>query len=258
VFHVARFALHAQHKSADQYCVRQIPEQTEPGPKRPDAPPAAGRDATLAAAIAHEVNNLLTPIVGVGELLSAHPEDAQLRVELLERAVDRCQRALAICALLMNASRGQADAAACDLHQAFLAARTSVEGREEADGVRIVGEFDGQARVQVPAAAVEHLLLNLLLNAAAASQHGSTVEVRSTYTPRSTWHAAIWRLEIRDRGVGLDRPDVEAINAGGTPHRSSGIGLRVCRLLCEQWGGGLRAEPRVGGGTVFTISLPAV
>jgi len=229
VFHVARFALHAQHKSADQYCVRQIPEQTEPGPKRPDAPPAAGQDATLAAAIAHEVNNLLTPIVGVGELLSAHPEDAQLRVELLERAVDRCQRALAICALLMDASRGQADAAACDLHQAFLAARTSVEGREEADGVRIVGEFDGR----------------------------STVEVRSTYTPRSTWHAAIWRLEIRDRGVGLDRPDVEAINAGGTPHRSSGIGLRVCRLLCEQWGGGLRAEPRVGGGTVFTISLPA-
>eukprot|EP01025_Chloroclados_australasicus_P018350 TRINITY_DN19573_c0_g1_i1.p2 TRINITY_DN19573_c0_g1~~TRINITY_DN19573_c0_g1_i1.p2 ORF type:complete len:112 (-),score=21.05 TRINITY_DN19573_c0_g1_i1:26-361(-) len=59
----------------------------------------------IAAAIAHEVNNLLTPVVGLADLLEHTAGDEEVRDQLIERAVDRCQRAVAICSLLVDLTK---------------------------------------------------------------------------------------------------------------------------------------------------------
>lgn len=53
----------------------------------------------------HEVNNLLTPVVGLADLLEHTGCDDELRDQLVKQAVDRCQRAVAICDLLVNLAK---------------------------------------------------------------------------------------------------------------------------------------------------------
>jgi PAS domain S-box-containing protein len=53
----------------------------------------------------------------------------------------------------------------------------------------------------------------------------------------------IWKLFYRARPEG--------------PVKGEGIGLTVCKRIAERNGGGIKAEAAEGGGTVFTVELPA-
>ena len=70
-------------------------------------------------------------------------------------------------------------------------------------------------------------------------------------------------ISIADRGPGIPADDLERIFdkfyrvQSGRYHASgSGLGLAVCKGLVEAHDGHIWAEPRSGGGVVFTITLP--
>lgn len=60
---------------------------------------------TLAAMIAHEVNNLMTPIVAYAQLALASPHDHDLRVKALRRAEDHARRASQISEAILRFAR---------------------------------------------------------------------------------------------------------------------------------------------------------
>lgn len=220
-------------------------------------PPSTPGDS-IAAAIAHEVNNLLTPVIGLADLLEHTGGDAEIRDQLIERAVERCQRAVAICGLLIDLAKDGPDGApTVPLASALSAALEAASTRANRADVRMECGFDEPGEVSVPGAAVEHIVLNLLLNAITASPPGGTVTVSASYAPGSAWRSAVWRLRVVDRGPGLEGRSVAAINQGGLPAGSTGIGLAVVRMLCRRWGGRLEAESEPGVGTTFHVELPA-
>lgn len=69
-------------------------------------------------------------------------------------------------------------------------------------------------------------------------------------------------LCIRDTGIGIAPEDLPRIfersytgYQGRADHRASGIGLYLCKLICDRLGHTIRAESRVGEGTVIRIGL---
>lgn len=213
---------------------------------------------SIAAAIAHEVNNLLTPVIGLADLLEHTQGDATVRDQLIERAVERCQRAVAICALLLDLSKqGDEESPTCALTDALRAAKDTAATRAAEAGVRLECGLDEPGRLAMPATVAEHVLLNLVLNAISASPEGSSITIAAKYTPASMWRKAVWSIAITDRGRGLDARSVAAVNQGGLPVGSKGIGLAVVRLLCERWGGRLSVRSEPGAGSTFHVELPA-
>lgn len=218
----------------------------------------ADTDSSIAAAIAHEVNNLLAPVIGLADLLEHSGGDPAVRDKLIERAVERCQRAVSICGMLVDlAKNAEPGPPSCALADAIRSAVETVAGPAEQSSVRIESGFNEPGRVAVPMIAAEHLLLNLLLNAVAASSPGDRVRVEARYRPSSRWRRAAWLIDVADTGRGLPPRSVESINRGGLPVGSTGIGLAVVRLLCQRWGGSLKVESRAGEGTTFHVELPA-
>jgi two-component system OmpR family sensor kinase len=80
----------------------------------------------------------------------------------------------------------------------------------------------------------------------------------------STGPAGALVLHVRDRGPGVAAAEREAIfgrfvrgTAGlASPHRGSGIGLSVVRLLIEAMGGRVQVVAQPGGGADFQLLLP--
>lgn len=213
---------------------------------------------SIAAAIAHEVNNLLTPVIGLADLLQHTDGDPAIRDQLIERAVERCQRAVAICGLLVDLTKDATSLSpTCKLATCLRAAISTAQTKADEARVRLECGFDEPGELALPAAVVEHIMLNLILNAIAASQAGTPVTVSAGYTPGSTWHRASWSIWVEDKGRGLEGRSVASINRGGLPTGSPGIGLAVVRLLCQRWGGKLSVSSELGIGTTFHVELPA-
>jgi signal transduction histidine kinase/HAMP domain-containing protein len=108
---------------------------------------------------------------------------------------------------------------------------------------------------------IRQALLNLLRNAREAMPSGGTIEV-STVREKSRekigGHDGV-AIEVKDRGEGIPE-DVRARIFDlfySTKERGTGLGLALTREIVLAHGGEVRCDPREGGGTVFTIWLPA-
>jgi PAS domain S-box-containing protein len=103
---------------------------------------------------------------------------------------------------------------------------------------------------------------NVMANAVKFSPDGGRIDVRLLVDPTHAGREI--RLTVADRGPGVPADEMERIfeafvqssrtktGAGGT-----GLGLAICRRIVEAHGGQIAAAAREGGGSVFTVTLPA-
>ena len=141
-----------------------------------------------------------------------------------------------------------------DLGQLAREAADRIRRRYAGRSVEIIGE--GPTPVTVDATLVRRVVENLLSNAVRYSEPGTPVEVEITSGPP--------RVEVRDRGVGLDPADLPRLfepffRADRSRTRATGgvgLGLTLCKRIVEAHGGQIEAEPREGGGAIFRFTLP--
>jgi signal transduction histidine kinase len=69
-----------------------------------------------------------------------------------------------------------------------------------------------------------------------------------------------WEIEVLDRGSGIPPEIAPRVFEPffTTKERGSGIGLALARRIVEEAGGTLSYRGRLGGGSIFTIALPAL
>jgi len=131
-----------------------------------------------------------------------------------------------------------------------------VRGRAAEHGTKFqLGLDEAMPDVCIDRAALHRALLNLLTNAIDAAGDGVVTVV-------TRWDAENERVLFRvaDTGPGIPEGDREVIfDAFYTTKgsRGTGLGLAVTRKLVEDLGGTVRVESEPGGGTTFTIELPA-
>jgi two-component system sensor histidine kinase KdpD len=111
--------------------------------------------------------------------------------------------------------------------------------------------------VKIDFVLIEQVLNNLLLNAAAYTPPGTTVEVKASATP------AEMALTVADRGPGLPAESLPHVfekfyRVPGAPAGGTGLGLSIVKGLVEAHGGRVEVQNRPGGGAEFTIYLPIV
>ena len=108
---------------------------------------------------------------------------------------------------------------------------------------------------QADAALLEHMLLELLSNAAKAMPDGGTLRV----TLQDTGKAAV--LSVGDEGCGLSEEALERLFGKNrepdlTPGAGAGLGLRLARAVAEAHGGLMMLDTAPGRGVRVAVSLP--
>jgi two-component system, cell cycle sensor histidine kinase and response regulator CckA len=225
----------------------------------------------LAGGMAHEVNNMMSVVMGYGELLLQHlgPDDP-MRQDVQEM-VKAGSRSAAITRQLLAFSRQQVlrpsvvDVAAVVAELAPMLQRVLGSDRR----LEVV-PVTREGRAVVDRTQLEQVLVNLVANArdATAGNGVVVIEVRDLelgpgdLDPGEGTPGRWVRLCVRDDGAGMP-PEVlarvfEPFFTTKPPDRGTGLGLSMVHGVVRQSGGFIRATSAPGEGTTIAIHLPQV
>jgi PAS domain S-box-containing protein len=214
----------------------------------------------MLAGVAHELNNPLTAILGVTELLREGHTDAEATKRQLEITHRQARRAARIVQNLLEFSRPASPQKkpvdlnsiidrTLQLHEHSLRRNNvEVDFRPQPDFPGVIG--DANQLIQV--------FLNLVTNAEQAIR-----EVRESGRVQIRFARLGPRIAVtfQDDGVGI-RPDsiqrlFDPFYTTKRPGGGTGLGLSICLSIIREHGGTIEAEPLPAGGSAFTVYLPA-
>ena len=207
---------------------------------------------------AHELNNPLTSILGMAELLQEGDasEGARKQIAILHQ---QARRAAEIVQNLQYFARPPAPGRS-QVNLNELVQRTvqmqAYPLRKSNIGVDFLPEPAIPAIMADPDQLMQ-VFLALLLNAEQAireSREKGTIRVRIERRPDSVW------VVFQDDGPGIAPENLTHIFdpffTTKRPGRGTGLGLSICKTLLREHGGNIEAASAPGGGAVFTITLP--
>ena len=234
-----------------------------PAPRKPEAADAAliqseklsalGR---MVAAIAHEINNPLTTILGQIQLLLAttdSPPDLRKRLAMVADEAFRAARI--VNNLLTFAQHSPPERRPCAMVDQLRWALALTARQLEQSGIEVVTEFEDCPAVWVDENQIRQVLLNLVQNAEQAMSEAPGPRI---LTARLREVGGRIRVEILDTGLGIAVAALPRIFDPffTTKRTGTGLGLWVSFTIIEQHGGELTAENRPGAGAAFVVSLP--
>jgi hypothetical protein len=126
-------------------------------------------------------------------------------------------------------------------------------GEPELQRVRVESaRFPKDAEVYADDRQIEQLIINLILNAAQASEDGGAIELALAKNHKHV------RLTVRDRGRGMTADVREQAFEPffTTKAKGTGLGLSICRRIVEAHGGRIELESEIDNGTTVTVELP--
>jgi len=210
----------------------------------------------LAAGVGHDVNNLLTPVLGFAELAREAAGD-RARVERYAAEIERSAGAASeLVERLLQLARQSATApvelVADQAVQSTLPLLRALAGAS----VRLTAELEaGAAKIRLRPGDLEQVLLNLVANAREAMQGGGSIRLRTRAD-----EAGRWELRVDDDGSGIAPDHLARLFDPGfttkTGERASGLGLWIVRGILEDADGEIEVESRPAAGSRVTVRLP--
>jgi PAS domain S-box-containing protein len=214
---------------------------------------------TMAAGIAHEMNNPLGIITTRIEVMLLDAEQQTLPAQVLEdlQVLHRAsQRVARIAASLRSFARHTPDERVpLDLNAVVEESLQLVRKPLEADNIKIVARLQpALAPILGDAATLHQVLMNLLTNAREAMPNGGQISIETAPAERPGWI----RLLVADTGAGIPAEDVSRIFDPffTTKRTGTGLGLSVTYGIIQEHGGTVDVQSRPGAGTTFILSFP--
>ena len=210
--------------------------------------------------VAHELNNPLTSILGVSELLqdSETNETARKQLAMLQQ---QARRAAEIVQNLTYFARPPAPGKT-RLSLVELVERTlnlhAYSLRKNSITVDFLKESGLPFALGDPHQLMQ-VFLNLIVNAEQAIREvrdKGTLRIRMGQSEDSVW------VTFRDDGPGIPKENLPSIfdpfYTTKRPGRGTGLGLSICKSVIREHQGSIEAANATDGGAVFTVTLPAV
>jgi PAS domain S-box-containing protein len=208
--------------------------------------------------VAHELNNPLTAILGVSELLQdvETSETARKQVALLQQ---QARRAAEIVQNLTFFSRPPAPGKS-KLNLTEVVERTLNLHAYSLRKNNITVDFlkeNGMPYALGDPHQLMQVFLNLILNAEQAIREvheKGTLRIRMGRGENTVW------VSFHDDGPGIPKENLSSIfdpfYTTKRPGRGTGLGLSICKSVMKEHNGGIEATNAPDGGAVFTVALP--
>ena len=224
---------------------------------------------TLAAGMAHEINNPLTYVIANLEFLAQRlpqhgpwlgERQAREWVSALTEAREGASRVQRIVKDLKDASRGDQDHyGEVDVEQ-VMESTLKLAANELQHHARVVREYTRVPTITGNASRLGQVFLNLLVNAAHAIREGAAHENEIRLVLRSDERSRVV-VEIHDSGHGIPEEHMarlfEPFFTTKDVGEGTGLGLFICHRIVTDLGGNIEVESSRGSGSVFRVVLPA-
>jgi|GEM_PF-1737578 len=218
---------------------------------------------TLAAGVAHEINNPLAytriNLEFALRRLAAEPGTSKDVMDALRESLEGTSRVQAIVRDLKTFSRPEkSNGMALDVHT-VVESTLNIALNEIRHRARLVKDFHATPPISGNEARLGQVLLNLLINAAHAIEEGAVEdnEIRIATFTGANGHACI---RVSDTGNGIPADVIPRIfDPFFTTKRvgvGTGLGLSICHSIVTSMGGQISLQSLPGRGTVFEVSFP--
>lgn len=212
---------------------------------------------TLAAGVAHEVNNPLASISSLIQMMQSQTDltdETRDRLKLISTQIERITQ---VTRDMTNFARSRPAAKrALDINSVVDASLRFASFDKAFQTLKIETELaSGLAQVYADGDQLQQVFLNLFLNARDAMPDGGRLQIE---TSQQNGEVVV---EIADSGTGIEEkastkifdPFYTTKPAG----KGTGLGLAVCYGIITAHGGRIEVSPNTGSGTRFSITLPS-
>lgn len=223
----------------------------------------------LAGGVAHDINNLLTPIMGYSELLKRSkglPSSAYSHLDTIYQAGNRAQQM--INQLLAFGRKQILRPRDVDLNEQIKEMEAAIRQVLREDIVLTIKSGTLPKMVHIDPVSLRQIILNLVGNARDAMPTGGslTLETGVADRPENTGHhnhlapGNYATLRITDTGMGMDEEALkylfEPFYSTKSRSPSQGMGLSSAHGLMRQQNGEIVCTSTPNVGTTFTLYLP--
>lgn len=267
---VAQYVLRERLKVKEEQYQRRILEEKAALAVRYEELQRMEAIGRLAAGVAHDFNNMLTPILGYSELLLLDaPAESEMRTALND-IYQSALRARDLTHQLLAFSRKQPLAVrALDLNN-VVAELTRLIRRTLRENIEIQTALCASSCIiRADQGQLQQVLLNLAINAQDAMPDGGVLSISITAEQLSSalaMHTGVLPagmygvLTVTDTGRGMDQVTLGNIFEpffSTKGEQGMGLGLATVHGIVGQHGGGIAVESTPGKGTKFRVYFPA-
>ena len=213
--------------------------------------------------IAHEINNLLTPLSNYAALALQNPADKILTEKAMQKTIRNCTRASKVMtSILAMTNKKEEKKANVNLAELVDEIFTCLCRDFAKDNITVRIDIGQAVTIWAVDIQIQQALMNLILNARDAMLgKGGTLTIRAQAQENGV------HIEVSDTGCGIPEEDKGKIfepffttkadlknksGSGGT-----GLCLVFCKKVIELHDGSISVESKQGTGSTFRIFLPA-
>lgn len=216
----------------------------------------------LVSNVSHELKTPLTAITGFAETLSSEElsmEEVRAFSRIILKNSSHMQRIIEDLLLLTSLDRNEI-AEAMELtsdERILMEVRAYTQYKAQSRSVSVTYEPQGVNAICSESLIVQ-AVMNLVVNAISYSPEGSTVSVKSRVKNN------MLEFIVLDHGFGISEEDMPRIferfyradKARSRESGGTGLGLSIVRHIAIIHHGTIKAESKLGEGSVFTLSIP--
>ena len=212
------------------------------------------------AMIAHELNNLLTPLANYAELSLLNPEDRVLTERALRKTAHNCRQAAKVMeSILAVANAGFVEKVETPLLPLIKGVFDCLCRDFGKDSITVEINVNDDLRLKVVPVQLQQAIMNLVLNAREAMlPKGGKLKIEAH---GNSDHV---QIKVSDTGAGIEQSELNRVfdsffttkRRQGPGQSGTGLGLALCKKVVEHHNGTITVESQPGKGTTFTITLP--